>query len=229
MDRILGTVTIGQSPRVDLIPELEDVLGRSLGDRFHVRIIEAGALDGLSLEEVRSLEPGPGDIVLVTRMADGTAVRVAKRHLIPLIQRAIDGLIARGAQAVALVCTGEFPPFSCSKLLIEPSHVLFNVAKAVASGLKLGVMMPDKDQLPWGEERWSRVSEDLCIEAASPYGDYAAIHAAAERLKAWGAEAVVLDCIGYTAGMKKAVREITGAPVILARSILARVLAEVLE
>ncbi len=40
MKPLIGTVTIGQSPRVDLIPELRAILGEE------VQIIEAGALDG---------------------------------------------------------------------------------------------------------------------------------------------------------------------------------------
>ena len=37
---ILGTVTIGQAPRTDLIPEIKQFLGDG------VEILEAGALDG---------------------------------------------------------------------------------------------------------------------------------------------------------------------------------------
>lgn len=38
----IGAITVGQSPRVDLIPEIQPILGDS------VEIIQAGALDGLS-------------------------------------------------------------------------------------------------------------------------------------------------------------------------------------
>jgi protein AroM len=43
----VGTLTIGQSPRIDIIPEIRDVLGPS------VEIVEKGALDGLNLEQVK--------------------------------------------------------------------------------------------------------------------------------------------------------------------------------
>ena len=45
----IGAITVGQSPRVDLIPEIQPILGDS------VEIIQAGALDGLSKEESQSL------------------------------------------------------------------------------------------------------------------------------------------------------------------------------
>ncbi len=43
----VGMITIGQSPRVDVVPEVAALVGRPM------EVVEAGALDGLSLEEVR--------------------------------------------------------------------------------------------------------------------------------------------------------------------------------
>ena len=42
----IGALTIGQSPRKDVIPEMREVLGTE------VDIVEKGVLDDLSLEEV---------------------------------------------------------------------------------------------------------------------------------------------------------------------------------
>lgn len=281
MTRILGTVTIGQSPRLDLIPEMKQVMAAgatgaswdgasgascgsatgescrdAAGEPGHpgqvVEVLEAGALDGLTLEEVRKLAPVQGDYVLVTRMADGTAVKIAERHILPLMQEKIDGLVRRGADVVALVCTGEFPQFHCDRLLVVPQKVLFHAAAAVVGGqpvsqrtdvrqgsptgggvaqvgstsFRLGVMLPDVDQVAQGIRRWSAVTPDVLVEPASPYGRPEEIDQAARRLKEWGAGLVVMDCIGYTLAMKEKVRRIAGAPVILARSILARTLAE---
>lgn len=49
--RKLGVVTIGQAPRVDLIPEIKPILGED------VKVVERGALDGLSLKEVEAFYP----------------------------------------------------------------------------------------------------------------------------------------------------------------------------
>lgn len=234
----LGTLTIGQSPRQDLIPELRMAMGfepgEGAGTSRRLRIIEAGALDGLTLEEVRRFGPEPGDYVLVTRMADGSSVKIAERHILPRMRSQIDRLVTDGADVIALVCTGEFPEFPCEKLLVRPQRVLHHVVMALAEGRRCGVLLPDEDQKPQGYRRWSSVCgsgglEDqklLRIEAASPYGDPAIVQEAAVALRDWGAELVVMDCIGYTMAMKETVKSITGAPVILARSILGRVLAE---
>ncbi len=235
--RILGTVTIGQSPRTDLIPELKAAMGLEEDGRSRtpVKVIEAGALDGLTLEEVEKLAPQPGDYVLVTRMADGTPVKIAEKHILRRMEEQIKRLVAEGADVVALVCTGEFPEFPCEKLLVKPQLVLFHAVSAVAAGRRLGVLLPDEDQIEQGYLRWSAVHGDresprdlVRIEAASPYGDPAQVEEAARKLKEWGAEIIVMDCIGYTMAMKERVRSLTGVPVLLARSILGRVIAELL-
>ena len=63
----IGAITVGQSPRVDLIPEIQPILGDS------VEIIQTGALDGLSKEEIAKFVPRPGENVLVSRLTDGTS------------------------------------------------------------------------------------------------------------------------------------------------------------
>jgi protein AroM len=219
---LLGTVTIGQTPRTDLIPEMKQFLGAG------VDILEAGALDGLTLAEVEELYPDPGDDVLITRMADGTQVKVAEKHIVPRMQSKINQLVQQGADVIALVCTGEFPEFECEKLLIEPHKVLLDTVKSVASGLRLGVFIPDKDQVDYAKRRWSAVSGQVFVQAVSPYGCPGDKSAAAGKLKQAGVQVAVLDCIGYTLADKQAVKDKLGVPVVLARSIVARIIAELL-
>jgi protein AroM len=71
----VGTLTIGQSPRNDIIPDLKEILGKE------VELIEKGALDGLSGEEINELSPKPGDYPLVTRLKDGIEVKVGKKYI----------------------------------------------------------------------------------------------------------------------------------------------------
>jgi protein AroM len=59
----------------------------------------------------------------------------------------------------------------------------------------------------------------LNVEAGSPYENLAGLERAVERLQAWGAELVVLDCIGFTAAMKERAAAIAGVPVVLARTL----------
>jgi protein AroM len=72
------------------------------------------------------------------------------------------------------------------------------------------------------------VSDNLTVVAASPYGDPSELDEATGKLKKEAPEVVVMDCMGYTMKMQDRVREQTGAPVVLARSIVARVVREMI-
>ena len=51
MVKKIGLLTIGQSPRVDMTPEMAPLLGDDC------EFIEAGAIDDLSLEEIEAFAP----------------------------------------------------------------------------------------------------------------------------------------------------------------------------
>ncbi len=73
----VGLITVGQSPRSDVVPDMAEILG---GD---VEIVEAGALDGLDRERIATLAPEGDDEILVTRLTDGRSVFVGKTRMIP--------------------------------------------------------------------------------------------------------------------------------------------------
>ncbi|WP_303884380.1 AroM family protein [Acetomicrobium mobile] len=220
----IGAVTIGQSPRSDVIADIRPILGSE------VDVVEAGALDGLTKEEIAKLVPKEGDYVLVTRLRDGTSVKVAERYITPLLQDKISNLFESGIPVVLLLCTGEFPEFPAKGLLIRPQRILFEVTKAIGAGLKLGVFTPSDDQIEQSRKRWSTITKELQVVAASPYiNSDSSVSNGAEQLSKWGAQIIVMDCIGYTYQMKRRVKEITSCSVILARTVASRIAKELLE
>lgn len=98
-------LTIGQSPRSDVAPLVEKILGTEL------ELIQAGALDDLTYEEVKKqLAPTEGtdsEYILVSRMRDGRAVKMDRSKLEPLIQRKIDLAEEAGYSLIWLLCTGS--------------------------------------------------------------------------------------------------------------------------
>ncbi|MCX2747863.1 AroM family protein [Arthrobacter sp. MI7-26] len=223
--RTLGVITIGQTPRTDLTPELADLLPG-------VRIAERGALDGLSASEIAELAPVPGDHVMTTRLRDGTAAVVGQEALVRRVQAAILDLQGE-TDVLLLACTGTFPEFIHIKPLIEPDHVLAHVVAAVASrSPHVGIICPLAEQQEDAKAKYRALlprTVALSTAAATPYStDLASLGAAAEQLRADGAEIIVLDCIGYTARMRSEVIEASGLPVLLARSVAARIAAELL-
>ena len=223
MKKVIGTVTIGQSPRTDVIPDVASILGPD------IEIREAGALDGLSPEIIASFAPREGDYVLVTRLADGSSVQVAERHITPRIHEKIAEHFTGGIPVVLLLCTGEFPDFETGGLLIRPQKVLFNAVAAVAKGMRIGILTPSPEQVDQSENRWGSLSPFVRAVPSSPYVNaMEAARTAAEELKEWKAEITVLDCIGYTLAIRSLVREITDRPALLARGVAASMVKELI-
>jgi len=220
----IGMITIGQSPRVDIIPEMREILGSE------VEIIEAGALDGLTLEEVKRFYPKEKDYILCTRMSDETEVVVAKRFIIPRVQKCIDSLTEKSAEILVFICTGKFPPFSSKRLFIEAQQILDHFILALQGERKrMGLLIPLSDQIKQARKNYDRLKGKIVIRAASPYASEDEISIAAEALKRANPHVIVMHCMGYTQAMKKKVMEITGKPTILARSLVARTLKEMLS
>jgi protein AroM len=218
--KTVGAITIGQTPRDEIVGEMEKVLGAG------VRIVQAGALDGLARGEIDALAPAPGDDdALITHLRDGATVLVAKRRIVPRLQACLDRL-AGDADAFAILCAGAFPPFTSARPVLLPERCLAAVVDAVFDGGRLGVLVPIPHQLESSTGRWSRVDPRVLVTVASPYDDPARLIAASEELRRGGVSLVVMECQGFTGAMKSVVRDITGAPALLPASVLARFLAE---
>ena len=107
----IGAITIGQAPRTDVMEDLDDIL------RGDVELIQAGALDLLTLEEVETLRPDGTGNTLVSRMRDGTGVMLQEQKILPLLQQRIHDLEEQGVSAILIMCTGEFPETFVSRAL----------------------------------------------------------------------------------------------------------------
>lgn len=220
----IGTITIGQSPRVDIIPELQALLG------LEGEIIEKGALDGLTSEEVARLAPQSSrDEVLVTRLVDGTSVTIADREVFPRVQQRIQEL-EQEVSVILLLCTGSFPPLTAKVPLLVPEPLLFHFVRGIAynkPGFKLGVLTPSPDQIGYQLRRWQNNVPAVVAREASPYEKIEnVVETGVALAEQEQVDALLLDCMGYTQEMKRLIREQVSCPVILSRAVLARFAAE---
>ena len=218
----LGMVTIGQAPRVDIVPDMADLLGPS------VEIVERGALDGLAAPEIAALAPTDDDDVLVTRLASGQPVFVAKRHITPRVQQKIAALEAEGVTMTVLLCTGKFPVLAASRPLVEPDKVLLGVLRGIKFGGRLGVLTPSDRHVSQTRARWTSYGFDPVVVPASPYHEVASVGEAVVAFRAGGAGLVLLDCIGFRRESRVALQQALGVPVIVANLLVARIVAELL-
>lgn len=215
----IGTITVGQTPRTDLIPEIAPILGAS------IEIIQMGGLDGLTREEIQAMTPAPGDHVLVSRLKDGRSVSFGESHILPRLEACVDQLNKDQVSLILFLCTGEFPDtFQADVPLIFPSKILTSIVSAVHPR-HLTVMTPAKEQLPQMHSKWAGCADSVCGLAVSPYDGAEAVEAAARSIPK-DTDLIVLDCIGYTVEMKERVQALTGKSVLLPRTLAARVVKE---
>lgn len=214
----LGVITIGQAPRPDMVPEMVRLWEG-------VEVVERGALDGLEPDVIRATPIRDGDEVLTSRLRDGTSAVFGRDLALPGLQRAITELEANGADAVLLVCTGDFPRFEHRRPLFRAQPLLVHGVAALADG-PVGVICPLAEQQADSVAKFA--GQAVLTAVANPYGDGPeAFAAAASELVRRGATLLVLDCMGYSATHRDQVRVAApGVPVITARSVVARLVAE---
>ncbi len=222
--RTIGVVTIGQSPRTDVVPEISRLVCGA-NNSHDVTFLEKGALDSLTADDIERLAPKDEKDLLITRLQNGTEVAVDKQLIIPRVQRAIAQLNDEGAEIIALLCSDEFPPFRSAAPLILPARLLSGVLSSITIEGQLGVMVPAEKQVEAIAQAYRRLGFPAIAVAASPYGSSEAITHEANRL-AGKVALVVMDCFGYDLEMKKQVSKTTRTPVILVRSVLAFTLSE---
>ena len=128
------------------------------------------------------------------------------------------------------MCTGHFPKFKHSVPLLAPEPIEHFLVSALADGQKIGIMLPEEDQIPQNRKLWNDSGvTNLAYASATPYGDIKNISTAGLSLKEQGATMICLDCMGFSLEMKKIVSSETNLPVIIPRTLCTSVLREFLS
>jgi protein AroM len=218
----IAFVTIGQTPRVDLVPELLTLIDRE------VQAVEWGALDGITADEIAGATPGPGDGALVTRLSDGTEAVVAKDWMGKRLSRLLRDLDAEHYEAVVLLCTGHFPGLRPGRhRLIEAQELVDTRVRELASvseGRAVGIVVPLARQEAEFHELGLEVR--AVFAHADPYAR-APFESAARQLA--DCDSSVLHCIGYDSAMQTRLSDLTGRPVLLSRAIVAEAVRELID
>src|SRR6266571_4717751 len=222
--RILGTLTIGQAPRPDVVPIIDRHVPAS------VRRLHRGVLDGLSRAEIAArYQPEPGEPALVTRLHDGGAVELSRRRMRDGVQTSLAALEAEGCDVILLLCTGTFDGLACNKAwLVEPDHIIPGMVAGLIEHRQLGIIVPIAGQIESEAGKWRALARPPIFATASPYNSPPeAVRDAGATLKSRGAEAILLDCIGFTERHRAALSGLD-LPVILSNAVVAKAVGELL-
>lgn len=219
----IGFATIGQSPRTDLVPYLLERLPH------RVTALEAGVLDGLTTAEMAALDDdGPG-VHMVTLLNDGSSVRLSFDLTLPRMQQVVDTLVARGAEIVVILCGADWSAVRAPVPIINPGQLFPKVIQGLTGRSKLAVIRPSAGQVQATEQEYrGRLGLDAIVTSAFPYDANATANAAgaATNLRDQRPELAWMTCVGMGEDMRSAVRRELDIPVVLARSLLARLIAE---
>jgi protein AroM len=216
----LGVALIGQGPR----PDYEAFFRQCLN--ADDEIIVKGALDELTFDEIKALKRQKGDGVLATVDRNFVPIVIPEAEVKKRMPEKISLLEKQGANIIVVVCTGQFVELSSKVPLVLPSEVLTHTVSAIARGCRIGVLVPEKEQIPQLQTKWITVDVDAYMAAVSPFNQSDMIAQACIDLKRYDPSVIVMDCMGYDQRMRETARLASGKPVISARSILAKYICE---
>ena len=190
----VGLITIGQSPRTDITNGFREIL-----EPCDVEIVETGVLDGLDLDQVHAEYwpgcPEEGATIYVSRMRDGTEVKLLKSHIYRGVQERITELESE-CDLIVVMCTGTFDGLSSSVPVVFPDEVLHERVRALGITTRLHIVSPAVEQKPFLTAKWAAAVSKLSFTISSPYQEFHLADVVAD-INANRPEGVVLDCMGY--------------------------------
>lgn len=220
----LGLLTIGQSPRDDVAPAMMKKFGPG------IEVVQKGALDGLTDGRLAGLAPTAGQTALCTRLADARQVVISEEGLLPLMETKIKAFNREGVDLILLLCTGRFPGFeSRIPLLVSQEIVDRSIQAVIDKSRKLGLVVPLPEQMEQAYQGIRDIAPLVKVASASPYQDDGSMAEAVAAMKRYQPDLVVFHCVGYNDHHRRIMKQALNAPIMVANSIVARFVAELLD
>jgi protein AroM len=211
----VGFLTIGQSPREDVISEIRPLL------LPQIEIYEEGLLDDLPPEEIDLLKPEFGEIPLITRLIDSSQVLLGEKKVSSLMHEALDNMKRKtDIRAAGVLCTHDFRLPRLSYPVIFPYDYIHFLITRVLRINSLGVVVPLEGQVEMGRKKWE--VERAVADVMSPYEEGKGWEETAQKFAQEKVEAVVLDCMGFRVQNKQQLQNLLPGPILLPRAILAQ-------
>jgi protein AroM len=222
MKKKIIALTIGHSPRNDIVPELEQISGSQF------EFIQCGGLDGLEEAEILRKQDEIEGEYLVTKINTGKMIRTPREFAVNRMKNCFDKGFQEGAEAGVILCTLEsFEELTSNKVIIKPQQLMLNFVKTIASNKRLGVIFPANDLVDVAIANWTAVSPDVFVRVYSANEPVGKLLNLVEEFSDLSVDVIILDCIGYTVSMKERVqKECGGIPVILPRTLIISALNE---
>ena len=205
-NKSVGVLTIGQSPRPDLVAPLLPLIPDDC------QIIQAGALDGLTKEMLPAIQHGI--YPLATRMRDGNLVMVEELFLTAKLQEALDQLENQGVVASILLCAGTFAELNGKVPLFKPFSIGRDLLRLLGFN-RLGLISPIKEQEAPIHARWHAARFQPTVWTANLANqDEPFNHQLQSQIEMNQLECIVLDYVGHPQEHVARLKETAVIPII---------------
>lgn len=214
----IGIIPLGQSPRPDFVAPIAEAVGA------RADIVQCGALEGLTYDEIMSLDRSPDDYMLHTNLPpDGRPVTFPRRHVLSRVPGVLKRFECQGVGIATICCTEPWPDYSFAgeflqlRQLVDDSIAALNVEGP-------GLVLFHPEDPPEGVlKRWNDAPH-LTFRplAPSPANDEL------DALAKLAPDFVVLDCVSYNQKLKVQIKDRVTCPVILPLTVLANILTKLI-
>ncbi len=216
----IGFLTIGQSPRDDIMSEIKSLLSPN------IEPVEYGVLDDLRSEEIDGLNPDPQEPLLISRLRDGKQVRLSEKKICKLLPQTIETMKTKmDVQVVGVLCTHEFPPKKYPCPVIFPAGYTRCIVNEILEGHSLGIVVPSEDQIEMTHRKWG--GKKTSVVCKSPYAKGKTWNDIADILAKEKVDTLILDCIGFSLKDRQEIQNLINIPTLLPRSIIVFVLNQI--
>lgn len=210
-------VTIGQTPRTDVVPEILTSCHTTLS------ATEFGVLDGLSDEECLAMAPRQNDEMFVSRLRSGEEIHMRRRDVTERLILLLHDIDTQGFDLIVLLCTGHFPEIQNLEIrtpLIEPQLLMDGLPTTLLANIRrVAIIVPNARQTAMHAPYQGRETRRTWL---SPYSGHISDPDELSRLDQdlSGAQLIVMHCVGYGNDMKDVLHQRYRCPVLIPRRVI---------
>ncbi|HEY8449973.1 MAG TPA: AroM family protein [Bacillota bacterium] len=222
MGKTVGVVAPGQSPVADVLDEIAPFFGPD------VDILQVGLLDAFDAEAIAALSVTDPETAVAARLRDGQRALVDRAFLEAALADGVAFLEERGADLTLVLTTEPLLPVPSRGPVLYPGRLLVATAAALIPDGTIGIVLPHPRLMRRAAGKWGAVGDRTVFACASPQASASEWLDVSGELRAAGARLVVLDAFAYPGETAAHVAALTRLPVLCARTLTARVAAELL-
>lgn len=194
-----------------------------------IEFYERGVLDNLSESEMKYFKSEENSSeLLISRLTNSNQILLDPRKIEKKIDEIISESIEDGFRHFLVLCTGKFNNLkNYNANIYFPDDIITPLFNKLFKKKKLGVLIPNENQTVAMNEKW-KDQHDVIIRSASPYLKIEDIVEKCHDLEIKGAEAILMDCMGYGENMKAEVEKSVQVPIILSNVLVMKIVSELI-